>query len=60
MKSPNDFEIANFIDEVLKDREKLNRLKSRNREIAKHYSIQNNAKKTIDLIKKVQSENFSD
>jgi len=59
MESPKDFKVVEFIRELLDDKKKLEEIKLGNRKIVENYSIQRNVDKTIELIKRVQSENFS-
>jgi UDP-glucose:(heptosyl)LPS alpha-1,3-glucosyltransferase len=58
MKNPKDYKIATFIDELISNLTKLESLKIKNRKISEKFSIQNNVDKTLELIKRVQNENF--
>jgi len=59
MESPKDYKIVEFIQEVLDDSKKMESIKIKNRKTAEKYSIQKNVDETIELIKRVQSENTS-
>ena len=53
MESPNDFSITQEIEKLLLDEVLLNKEQIKCRKIAKNFTIEKNAKKTLQLIEKV-------
>ena len=52
MNSPNDLTIIDKVEKLLNDEKYLQDVKNSNLQIAKKFSIENNAKQTIQLVKK--------
>ncbi|EAH8300231.1 glycosyltransferase family 4 protein [Campylobacter fetus] len=50
MDQPKSFEIANFIEKILKDNKLLSKIQTSNLELSKKFSIEDNAKKTMEII----------
>lgn len=50
LQTPQDYSIANKIDELLNDDEKLNSIKEENFAIVQDFTIEKNAKETMDII----------
>jgi len=50
MKNSNDFKIINIISQLLSDEEFLKKIKIKNKQISKNFSIEENVKKTLKVI----------
>jgi len=50
LENPQDYSKANKIDELLNSSKKLNAIKNENYKIVQNYTIEKNAKKTMDII----------
>jgi len=50
MQTPQDFSIVKIIDDLLENAQKLEEIKQRNYEIVQNFTIEKNAKETMDVI----------